>query len=262
MERENLIIFDWDDTLFPTTALHALSSHNEFVHDESILSQRLTLEKCMCDVLEEALKHAPTSTYIITNSADGWVSASTARFCPAAAPLLDRVHVISAREYFAEWHPDGQCLDVANAGGSGCCSRWKEFTFTSLAQDADHGLNAHGVPLNIVSLGDAPTDRSATLALRPYLPPGSLVKTVQLLPTPEMGRFLNQLQLLRGALAKVVQHHRSASLNISPKTNLGQEANHSNHTTCSSQANREARGCWRRSRGLQWGPAAGRSSAT
>lgn len=206
---KNLIIFDWDDTLFPTTALHAqshLSEDNQ--SDDESLSQHEALQTGVREVLEEALKLAPDSTYVITNAADGWVSASAARFYPAVQPLLERLHVVSARKYFAERHPDSA---KGGPGGPSDCLRWKQFTLTSLAQDEEQGW-AHGVPLNVVSLGDAPTDTSAAKALQPHLPQGSVVKTVQLLPAPSVSRFVEQLRLLHGALTKVVQHPRSAFL--------------------------------------------------
>ena len=80
-KHETVIVFDWDDTILPTSwleRLHAVTSGRQ----EQPKAQRLMAT--LCDVASETLKLAETlgEVIIITNSAPGWVVQSCEQFMP------------------------------------------------------------------------------------------------------------------------------------------------------------------------------------
>jgi len=217
MHRQNVIIFDWDDTLFPTTAWCRAEEELGLPEDEAQSIDRFQeLEEPLSELLQEALRLAPRATYIVTNAGDGWIKKCVAKYLSSAEPLIDQMHVISARQYFCERHGIAQSLALTVSAAD--CLRWKAFTFASLATaEGEDGMLRcadfdPGKQLSVVSVGDAPTDASATQFLRKFLPRGSWVKTVKLMQTPTFEQVKDQQKLLRGSLSKVCSHPACASL--------------------------------------------------
>jgi len=210
MDRTCAVIFDWDDTLFPTTSLQA---ERGTLENGSPLDQ--ALQEHLCKVLEEALRRAPDGTYIVTNAIEGWVKHCVENFYPAALPLLDRVHVVSARHRFFENAAEAESKKATCPED---LFNWKATAMQSLVkEDGGHALSCTDVgPLNIIAIGDAPTDTKAARTLLPFLPAESWLKTVQLMPAPSLPCFGEQLKLILGAMAKVLNHPESASLCVGP----------------------------------------------
>jgi len=210
MDRTCAVIFDWDDTLFPTTSLAAERGSLE---NGSPLDQ--ALQEHLCKVLEEALRLAPDGTYIVTNAIEGWVKHCVENFYPAALPFLDRVHVVSARNRFFENAAEAENKKATCAED---LFNWKATAMQSLVkEDGGHALSYTDVgPLNIIAIGDAPTDTTAARTLAPHLPAGSWLKTVQLMAAPSLPCFGEQLRLILGAMVKVLSHPESASLCVGP----------------------------------------------
>lgn len=213
--RQNVVIFDWDDTLFPTTALKLQQAEMTALRSVDIAkieAEMALLQVSLSELLQEALELAPGTTYIVTNAGEGWVSECTNRFLPDLKALLDgSVRVISARQYFCDHYSGGTQQTLPAQPTAEDCLRWKAFTFASLAMEHG-GLSPSGHPLSVVSYGDAPTDASATRFLRRFLPKGTWVKTVQLLSVPTIPQVKDQLDLMRTSLATVCRHGASATL--------------------------------------------------
>lgn len=200
------LVFDWDDTLFPSTSLQ--ETKDGLVPDKS-------LEEHFCKVLEEALRLAPDGTYIVTNALEGWVQQCVQSFYPAALPLLERVQVVSARQRFFQNTAEGN-KKKATCPEDLCT--WKAAALQDLTKEGSgRGLSRKDGPLNVIAIGDAPTDTKAAKTLPPLLPDESLLKTVQLIPAPSMSCFGEQLRLILGAMAKVVSYPKSASLCVGPQ---------------------------------------------
>jgi predicted 2-oxoglutarate/Fe(II)-dependent dioxygenase YbiX len=85
MERHNIIVFDWDDTLLASTFLsskgYRLDTDRALLLDiEKSLQE---LETSIITVLNTALQHG--EVHIITNAETGWVELSAAKFIPSVA---------------------------------------------------------------------------------------------------------------------------------------------------------------------------------
>ena len=106
--HQTCIIFDWDDTLLPTTFL---------IPFQSLIYQPLSkplpnnIQRKIVEVDEFASKLLEKSkqngkVLIITNAAEGWVELSAQRFMPKTAKVLRRdIEIISARTKFEKKFP-------------------------------------------------------------------------------------------------------------------------------------------------------------
>ena len=81
-QHNSIIIFDWDDTLLPTT----------FLTPGGIF-----------DELTEAVEKG--NVHIITNAGRGWVEYSAKRFYPSILPILSKIKIISARRQYEKVFP-------------------------------------------------------------------------------------------------------------------------------------------------------------
>ena len=135
-EKNNLIIFDWDDTLLCTSVL----SPYGYFDDDIILSNQgkekiKKLEENVKKILELSINKS--TTFIITNSEPGWVEYSCKRFLPLVYPLLSQLNIISARGLFEKIFPNNSRM-------------WKIETFNTIY----HSFN-YLLPTNIICIGDS-----------------------------------------------------------------------------------------------------------
>ena len=97
-QHNSIIIFEWDDTLFPTSFLTPGGVFNENMNlsdaEKKIL---LKIEQASLKLLTEANKKG--NVYIITNARNGWVEYSAHRFYPNIIPILENINIISVRQY-------------------------------------------------------------------------------------------------------------------------------------------------------------------
>lgn len=237
-----IIIFDWDDTLFPTTALNDQGLNPGSLEgvrfapfnkawDESVSRLQSGVARLLKTALDLAQDRG--QVYIVTNSCEGWVEACTERYFPEAFPFLARVRVVSARKHFSDHQiHKQQPLTTTFTAEDGL--RWKAFTFASLAAEAaqtevgDVRMRGHEdgdcdladeapapLPSNVISVGDSPIDHSAARLLHRFLPKSkeqSLVKTVRLMANPTLDQLGSQHRCLLSSLENIVNHPSSANL--------------------------------------------------
>merc|ERR1719253_469033 len=140
--HQTLIIFDWDDTLICTNFLHAAQGH----HIHQYMREKLqACEEAAAKLLQLAISYG--QTFIITNALSGWVETSAREWAPSLLPLVEKVHVISARSRCEADHP-------------GDPFKWKATTFLELRKK----LHSK-VITNIISLGDSEYEMEATQAM-------------------------------------------------------------------------------------------------
>ena len=116
----SVIIFDWDDTLLPTSSL--VRSGQSLATSDPIPAPLATalaaLETVVCRLLARAT--ALAQVYIVTNAQHGWVQLSAHRFLPAVVPYLARTTIFSARAAYEHMFPN-------------CPIRWKIYGFRECA---------------------------------------------------------------------------------------------------------------------------------
>ncbi len=138
------IIFDFDDTLFPTL-WYTTNKLRYTPSDLDKLMQPVAEE--VCNLITYALE-AFDHVVIITNAEEGWVQIILSTF-PCFHKLHnivdDNVPIFSARTKFSN--------------KSSCPYMWKHYTFRALLQTFGKS------PIDLTSIGDGPCERKAALDL-------------------------------------------------------------------------------------------------
>ena len=99
----SILIFDWDDTICPSSAIDALGK--DTIADYPLQLQATFLNICHKTKEIIALAKSCGDVVIITNSDEGWVRFSAGKFMPSLLPLLDEVEIVSARTRYERLYP-------------------------------------------------------------------------------------------------------------------------------------------------------------
>eukprot|EP00419_Tripos_fusus_P014973 CAMPEP_0172751272 /NCGR_PEP_ID=MMETSP1074-20121228/151244_1 /TAXON_ID=2916 /ORGANISM="Ceratium fusus, Strain PA161109" /LENGTH=295 /DNA_ID=CAMNT_0013583551 /DNA_START=26 /DNA_END=909 /DNA_ORIENTATION=- len=185
-ERETLIVFDWDDTLLCSSAIN-------------VAQWNLALLKQLERLVEATLQLSMGlgETIIVTNGNVSWVQDSANQFLPGLVPLLNRLHVISARALYEEAYP-------------GDPFSWKRQAFKEVMKtrrmrvQQDNGIN-------LVVLGDSPAEMEAAHSAAKVFAGHSLVKTVKFKEAPTAQQLLGQLQRVCCELGTIVHEGHCSS---------------------------------------------------
>ena len=172
----SIIIFDWDDTLFPTSCFtpnHVLEDKPITDHDKKILHE---LENTVCKLVLLATSKA--DTYIITNANKSWIYYSAKKFyTDKAERILEKVKIISARGDYEKLYP-------------GDTSKWKIEAFLETSKDLNKKLLT-----NIISIGDSLLEITSANKLGETFN-NAYVKTLKLKDSPKTEEIISQLNLI------------------------------------------------------------------
>lgn len=178
MNNKALIIFDWDDTLFPTSWLlnNGISLTN-MLNIKKFIVYFKELDSIVSKLLIRSLKMG--KVIIITNANKDWIKISK-YVVPETSKIIDRfIPVISARDLYQ------QMVDIA---------KWKTFAFNNnignYTQWAKH----------IISVGDDEYEYNALISLKQYIPYGKILKVIKLIKHPTFDQLIEQLETLRNSL--------------------------------------------------------------
>ena len=176
---QNILVFDFDDTMFSTSAL---GDNFENLSNNEISLKRL--EESLLNIIEAA-KSKNFSVYIITNSTKSRVTYLIDKFYSHLAKCLSIIPIISGRDLFSSIFP-GNLL------------RWKIFSFYKLLNIYDKTK-----PLNLVSVGDSTLEFEAAEALGKLLSTGK-VKRVKFVEKPAVELLADEMNLLEVEIEKVL----------------------------------------------------------
>ena len=175
-QKHSMIIFDWDDTLLPTSFLYSESILKEEVKFNEIENQQIfELENYVCLLLYKAVEKG--DVYIITNSGNGWVELTAKRFYPSILPILERITIISAREQYEKIYPDNR-------------RQWKIDAFLHL-----HNLVNTNLINNIICIGDSMLEIEAGKILASKFKE-AFIKNIKFQEAPKLDELLKQLKLV------------------------------------------------------------------
>uniref|UniRef100_A0A7S2TRH3 Uncharacterized protein n=1 Tax=Lotharella oceanica TaxID=641309 RepID=A0A7S2TRH3_9EUKA len=185
-----LTIFDWDDTLMPSTYLQSngftLKSDKALsTEEEKILG---LLEKSVVKFLTLALKHGDR-VCIITSAQEGWVELSAKKFYPSVAPLLKHVTVISARSTYEERFPNSPL-------------HWK---YEAFRHSATKCFADNLEPKSIISFGDSMIERHCVRAVSKLFE-NSLAKSVKFAERPSLEQLRSQVDLALECFPDIITH--------------------------------------------------------
>jgi len=192
--HQTIIIFDWDDTLLCSTFLKHVQGQRL---DSSVRAALKDMEKSVIRLLELSLSLG--HTLIVTNAVHGWVEQSAFRYLPAILPVLERVHVVSARSLCESRYPNE-------------VSKWKTETFLELQRK----LDPHAVT-NVVALGDSPLEMEAAAAMTEKFEQ-AVVKTVRFRDSPSPEELVRQQDLLCRQFEEIVLKGHDLKMSMKPRS--------------------------------------------
>ena len=196
--HNSLFIFDWDDTLFPTSFLV-----NEKIEEisEKKLSEELKLlfselENIVVNILNYALNKG--DVYIITNSSFSWLNYSSDKYFPNLKNILEKIKMISARDEFENIYPGKNKL-------------WKEKAFLKLRNEFNNNLVT-----NIVCFGDSMIELDAGKTLASQFN-NSFYKTIKFKEKPDFEDLIKQLNLINNKIDYIYSIPKNLSITIEQK---------------------------------------------
>jgi hypothetical protein len=200
-----LIIFDYDDTIFPTSYLNrkGLKLTDTEPLENSVKSvlntysntvnKTLSLARCLGHVL------------IVTNAEDRWISLTIEKFMPNC--IVESFQHISARSIF---EPTGIV----------CPIEWKESAFKMVVEEyLAAGGDISRSKGQVISLGDSAHEREAVLKISQEFP--VVVKSLKLMERPELESLTRQHVLIQECLKEIVKHDGCLDLCIQPGATSG-----------------------------------------
>lgn len=209
LSDQTIIIFDWDDTLCPTTVCaqrvplgsDADGSGGGGEPSPISSSDADELAPVLADVAREAValftraSELADKVAVVTNAGEGWVEWSCTQWLPGLLPALQQVEVVSAR---STWEP----LGVASP------TSWKERTFREIIERF-YSRYPNQSWKNIVCVGDAPYEHEALGRVVGMEQNNARVKrcrtkSVKFMPQPSAECLVHELQMLREGLEEIV----------------------------------------------------------
>ena len=231
------MIFDWDDTLFPSSwvAERKLRLDGGPLDADTRASLR-ALEAASLALLSAALESVDR-VIVITNAERGWVELSASRFVPGLLPYLSRITIVSARSDYESRYPDDplswkmaaftdmtQCVLLAENKGQGqgritSSSSAASPDSAALAASASSASSASASAFladgasSVISLGDSVHERHALLALKqaPRSIANCAFKSIKFFERPSCAQLTRQINAMVGSLQNVCAHEGERS---------------------------------------------------
>eukprot|EP01071_Lankesteria_metandrocarpae_P011524 Lankesteria_metandrocarpae@DN5450_c0_g1_i4.p1 len=146
---ESLLLFDWDDTILPSSWL---GGHRMTLDAASYVpcDMRRALDKLAVHAREMLALAAENGTVVlVTNAEEGWIDLSCKKFLPTLAPFLSNIRQLSARSKFESPRFTNPCV-------------WKQLAFREEILRF-YGKKSRYTTKNILSFGDSAHERLALL---------------------------------------------------------------------------------------------------
>jgi len=233
--EQTIILFDWDDTLCPSTWIRenrpALSFFKMCPLDEKYQRPLQELQQHVEATLQLAMKVG--KLVIVTNAMEPWVETSCRNFMPAILPLVEQIPVIYARSVFdllgcerprsrgaalpGLYTSSGQnrLKPVAKENGM-APQKWKELAFEQeisvfYSRYEDQSWK------NVISIGDSIFERDAVKRVvvnRPSLEKKCRTKITKLLNEPAIDELIEEVRVVHDVLGLMVQYDGNLEIEI------------------------------------------------
>ena len=200
-QHNSIIIFDWDDTLLPTSFLTPGGVFDENMKLPQPEQDKISkLEQAVLKLLTEAVEKG--NVYIITNAGNGWVEYSTKRFYPSILQILEKIKIISARGEYEQKYP-------------GNSRQWKIEAFLNLQKS----LNVELVT-NIICIGDSLFEMEAGRILASRFKE-AFIKTIKFREAPKLDELMKQLKLVCAQFSSIYSSIKNLTIRVERKKKEG-----------------------------------------
>ncbi|TYZ59173.1 hypothetical protein PybrP1_007106 [[Pythium] brassicae (nom. inval.)] len=196
VRERTVVVFDWDDTLCPSSWLHAENLLPKY-RGHQIMATReqrrmlALIEANVVRLLKKAVSYGPV--FVVTAAEYGWVEMSCALYLPSVQQLLELsdIHIVSARSWYEQ-----------TFGAGGDSNSWKHEVMQLIArkcfmQQSDAkaaGGSEPAVYYNFVSVGDSMAERDACHSAVGHVP-FTFAKTLKFVEHPSSEEIVQQVEL-------------------------------------------------------------------
>lgn len=192
MNKSTLIIYDWDDTLFPTTVI---TQHNNNGPNRDLID----LDNHIVKLLSKSLYVG--YPIIITNATRSWVKDSADKYYPKTYQFMiqNNISVISAREF-------------ANSNNVNDHMQWKNITFKYFLTII---MNKNKNIKNILSIGDALYEKIALEQFGKIINKNehkSYIKTIKYVARPTIPNLLKENILIYNNLEDIISKNGNSDI--------------------------------------------------
>ena len=195
--HNSIIIFDWDDTLFPTSSLTKNGIYIDYNNLTEKEKEKISnLEELVLNVLTLSIEKG--DTFIITNAGKGWVEFSSMKYYPKIKNVLEKIKIISARENYENKYPNDS-------------QKWKMLSFL----DVQKNLNCNLVT-NIICLGDSFIEIQAGLKLASMFTQ-AFIKVVKFRECPKFDELIKQLKLIYDQFNSIYSSVKNLTIKVEKK---------------------------------------------
>ena len=185
----NIFIYDWDDTLFPTTFL---SKQSELTNEiKEILKN---METHIKELLNESLNKG--YVFIITNSRKGWVEDCAKKFYPNLE-ILKKIDIISARDLYENESPYDE-------------KKWKERAFLKIKEDFK--LFKENI-VNLICIGDSEFEIEAGKKLSKEFC-NVVIKNIKLKNKPNLNELMKEISWMNKEINRLYSFSKNLSIEL------------------------------------------------
>ena len=200
-QHNSIIIFDWDDTLLPTSFLTPGGVFNENIILSDIDQEKLsTIEHYVSELLNSSVEKG--NVFIITNAGKGWVEYSANRFYPSIKNNLKKIEIISARGEYEKLYP-------------GNSREWKIQAFLTLLKFVNIKLVT-----NIICVGDSLFEMEAGRILASKFTE-AFIKTIKFREAPKLDELIKQLKLVNQQFGTIYSSIKNLTIRVEKKKKEG-----------------------------------------
>lgn len=179
--NNTLIIFDWDNTLFPTTWLMKNSIKLNIITDVKKYQLYFhELDNVLYNLLHKSISFG--KVIIVTNAMKEWVMMSKSILPKTSQLIDDNIEIISARELFNKKYS---------------MEDWKKNVFQTIITQYVVWAN------QIISFGDAMYEYDAVVSLNNKIKKNTYLKIVKLMASPNFDDLIDQLNVMNKAITDI-----------------------------------------------------------
>jgi len=199
---ETFFIFDWDDTVLPSTWVQRQGLRLDAASQVSPEQREVLAEVAVAAGKTLRAARQRGTVVLVTNAERGWIELSCQKFLPTLSPMLENVKLVSARTTY-EGSQSPSPLD------------WKLRAFD--AEIARYfGPEVVSDPSkrkNVLSLGDSVHEREALLRATSSAP-NCHPKSLKFVERPDIHQICKQHELITNCFDRIVHHEGSLDLCI------------------------------------------------
>lgn len=197
--EDTVLIFDWDDTVLPSTWIseQGLSLSDASVATEEQQAKLNMMAERAAETLSVAMQHG--KVILVTNAERGWIELSCQKFMPSLYPSLKDVKILSARSTYEikGWNSPFEWKYLAFENE--ICGFYESFT-------ADRRKN-------VISFGDSVHEREAVIRVTERMK-NCCTKSLKFTDRPAVDQLLKEHELIVGCFREIVNHDGNLDLRI------------------------------------------------